>query len=208
MSTTKVCNYCGKTFQARGKNGKYCQECWAIPMPKPCQDGNCNCGKLVYTRFKYYAKGCPNNRFGTALAKWGKYAEYKHTGIMMRSKLERDFAHDLDKFCIKWEYEPFLKGIVIDGIVRACLPDFYISKLHTYIELRPKKLIDNNLISKVKSIRNSGKRVIIVSEKNRYKLLLKLSQEYNSTVIAENINSSLLDDNPINQEDLLLFQAV
>jgi hypothetical protein len=60
----------------------------------------------------------------------GKWEKYK--GIWMRSSWEVAYAKYLDKNNIKWLYESKVFDLKITGYI----PDFYLSKSNTYIEIK------------------------------------------------------------------------
>lgn len=81
----------------------------------------------------------PDNKFGASGRYRGNYAEYKSTGIFMRSSWEQYFAQLLDGVNIKWEYEP--KTFKFNWTTYT--PDFSVgSKL---IEIRPVKFVNARL---------------------------------------------------------------
>ncbi len=84
-----ICQYCGKIFQG-SKNRKFCTECRNRPVPKPCQDGKCNCGKLVYSPLVYYAKFCPNDlKAHKNRSQAAKEREAKVTLVQAKKKKEK-----------------------------------------------------------------------------------------------------------------------
>lgn len=113
----------------------------------------------------------PTNLFGSGQ---GIYAEYKNTGIMMRSSWERKFADQLDTLGIIWKYEKSISYNKNDTIY-TCLPDFYLPEINTIIEIRPINFLHRGgLIEKVINLRKLGYRTIICTEKNWDKVLNKL----------------------------------
>ncbi len=114
-----------------------------------------------------------NNKLFNINSYRGIYAEYKNTGIMMRSSWERKLASRLDNINIKWEYEKIIKHKD-----NYCLPDFYIPKLNIIIEVKPTKFIDERLIKKIKIYKKIGYKVFIITEKNWSKTILKIESLY------------------------------
>ena len=62
-----------------------------------------------------------------------KQTEYR--GVVMRSRLETDFARQLDAWGIEWRYEPAIFGPVGQGY----LPDFQLFREdgHHFVEVKP-----------------------------------------------------------------------
>ena len=70
-------------------------------------------------------------------------------GCRFRSKFEWRIARWLTKYHIKWEFEP---RVQLDG--SYCLPDFYLSEYETFLELRPHKRVDDDLLLKISRIKS------------------------------------------------------
>jgi len=60
----------------------------------------------------------------------------EYRGILMRSRLEADFARHLDDLRIPWRYEPTIFGPVGEGYK----PDFQLMRRgeHHYVEVKPR----------------------------------------------------------------------
>ena len=73
------------------------------------------------------------NRFGTVV-----YYDSKNNGrVRFRSKLELEYATDLDNRNILWEYEKNnFSYIDLEGKRRTYTPDFYLSETNEYIEIK------------------------------------------------------------------------
>ena len=63
-----------------------------------------------------------------------KAIETRYGGCRFRSRLEARWAVFFDACDIKWEYEP--EGFILDDGTKY-LPDFYLTDLDTYIEIKP-----------------------------------------------------------------------
>lgn len=123
----------------------------------------------------------PNNLFGSGQ---GIYAEYKNTGIYMRSGWERKFAEQLDTLGIIWKYEKSISYKKNDTIY-TCLPDFYFPEINTIIEIRPTNFLHRGgLVNKVRSLRKLGYCVLICTEKNWDSIINKLCNMNNSSQAA------------------------
>lgn len=78
-------------------------------------------------------------------------------GCRFRSKFEWYVAKRLIKAGIKWEFEPRVK---LQN--SYCLPDFYLSDYKLFLELRPSKLIDDKLMTKVRLLKKIYEREVVV----------------------------------------------
>jgi hypothetical protein len=58
--------------------------------------------------------------------------ETRYAGCRFRSRTEARYAVFMDRLGLVWEYEP--QGFVMDGT--AYLPDFYLPRLHKYLEIK------------------------------------------------------------------------
>lgn len=61
--------------------------------------------------------------------------ETSYAGCRFRSRLEARWAVFMDRLRVEWMYEP--QGYLIDG--KPYLPDFYLPKLDTFLEIKGKK---------------------------------------------------------------------
>lgn len=125
----------------------------------PCRDRQATRGYVHTGRFQAaerlprpaYDPGREPVRLGTilapAVAKIGQPASAikarptQYKGILMRSRLEADFAGKLDAAGCTWEYEP----TCFAGAGGQWLPDFHISEgwnAPCYVELKPVYLLD------------------------------------------------------------------
>lgn len=124
------------------------------------------------TRAKLSKAACernldPNDNFGEVVAKNGKRRKRKFNnipvndkelGIRFRSKFEHRAARRLEKAGIKWQFEP---RVNLPG-GSYCLPDFYLPEYEIFVELRPSKMIDNKLISKIWAIKHTYKKEVVL----------------------------------------------
>lgn len=79
-------------------------------------------------------------------------------GQRFRSKFEWYVAKRLEKAQIKWDFEPRVP--LQDSY---CLPDFYLPDYHLFMELRPKKLVDEKLLTKVRLLKKTyAKEVVLI----------------------------------------------
>lgn len=82
----------------------------------------------------------------------------KELGIRFRSKFEWRVARRLEKAGIKWQFEP--KVNLPGG--RYCLPDFYLPEHNLFIELRPRKMVDDKLIHKIRTIKRTYEKEVVL----------------------------------------------
>jgi hypothetical protein len=111
---------------------------------------------------------CSN--FGKPYSGWINY-----NGTNFRSKWEADFAKKLDELNIEWEYEkcrfPYTKT---DGSKSQYIVDFYIPCLDLFVEIKAIYFINEETGNKLKAVRDRGKNIVLLTEKNRndfYKIL-------------------------------------
>lgn len=79
-------------------------------------------------------------------------------GCKFRSKFEWRVARWLEKFNIKWEFEP---KVMIAG--SRCYPDFYLPDYDTFLELRPAKRVDDKLLLKVYHLKNTYHKECVIA---------------------------------------------
>lgn len=60
--------------------------------------------------------------------------ETSYAGCRFRSRLEARWAHFFDTLGLKWEYEP--QGYLVGNAQRPYLPDFYLTDLGTWVEVK------------------------------------------------------------------------
>lgn len=82
----------------------------------------------------------------------------KELGIKFRSKFEWRAARRFEKAGIKWKFEP--KVTLMNG--SYCLPDFFLPDYDLFIELRPRKMIDEKLLSKIRAIKHMYKKEVVL----------------------------------------------
>ena len=82
----------------------------------------------------------------------------KALGCNFRSKFEWRVANRLEKAGIKWEFEP--KVTLPDG--KYCLPDFWLPEYNIFIELRPSKMVDDKLIHKIRLIKKTYEKEVVL----------------------------------------------
>jgi hypothetical protein len=81
-------------------------------------------------------------------------------GCRFRSKFEHRIAKRLEAANIKWQFEPRIK---IDDSYRY--PDFYLPDYKLFLEARPKKRINDELLWKIRRIKKDyGNDVVIISD--------------------------------------------
>jgi hypothetical protein len=56
-----------------------------------------------------------------------------YRGVQMRSRLEARWALFMDRLRVEWVYEPELFSLPVGGY----LPDFWLPRLDTYLEIKP-----------------------------------------------------------------------
>src|SRR5712691_7184344 len=78
-------------------------------------------------------------------------------GCRFRSKLEWRVAKRFEKAKIKWQFEPRVQ--LQDSY---CLPDFYLPEYKLFVELRPKKCVDEKLLQKVRLLKKIYEHEVIV----------------------------------------------
>jgi len=100
----------------------------------------------------------PNCKWGT---RKGKGVTYH--GVFLRSSWELSFAKVLDSFEIDWQYEAY---VFILGHGKRYIPDFYLPKLDTFVEIRPKGFIDGESEKKLAFVAKCGYRVLFLHEEN------------------------------------------
>lgn len=80
-------------------------------------------------------------------------------GCRFRSKFEWYVAKRLEKAGIKWQFEP---RVQLQG--SYCLPDFYLTDYKIFVELRPTKRVDEDLLLKVRLLKKLyGNEVVLVT---------------------------------------------
>jgi len=82
----------------------------------------------------------------------------KELGIKFRSKFEWRSARRLHKQGIKFVFEP---KVTLPG-GKYCLPDFYLPEYEIFVELRPSKMVDDKLISKIWAIKHTYKKEVVL----------------------------------------------
>ena len=82
----------------------------------------------------------------------------KDLGIKFRSKFEWRVAKRLEKAELKWQFEP---RVTLPGGA-YCYPDFYLPDYELFIELRPAKMVDEKLISKIRTIKNTYEKEVVL----------------------------------------------
>lgn len=109
----------------------------------------------------------PTNNFGGELEGWDELARkrskfnnkpVKAFGCRFRSRFEFYMAKRLEKANIKWQHEP--KVALPDG--KYCLPDFYLPEYNLFIELRPEKMVDEKLLKKIKQIKHTYEKEVVL----------------------------------------------
>lgn len=92
-------------------------------------------------------------------------------GCRFRSKLEWRVAVRLEKANITWQFEPRVQ--LQDSYV---LPDFYLPEYKLFIEVRPKKMIDERLMLKVRLLKKIYEKevVVIIDPKGAETFIAKL----------------------------------
>jgi hypothetical protein len=108
-----------------------------------------------------------NSDFGGSIEGWDEMAKRKGKfnnkpvkafGCNFRSKFEFYVARRLEKANIKYEFEP--RVTLPDG--KYCLPDFYLPEHKVFIELRPAKMVDEKLIHKIRTIKNTYDKEVVL----------------------------------------------
>ncbi len=90
-----------------------------------------------------------------------------------RSKLEWYVAKWLNKYNIKWEFEP---RVILDA--SHCYPDFWLPEYNTFLEMRPLKRIDEKLLHKVSRLKTIyQKEVVIATDVESAKFFLQRLDE-------------------------------
>ncbi len=95
-------------------------------------------------------------RFKKAKRGFGNVFVYD-LGCKFRSKFEWYTAKRLEKARIKWEHEPRIT--LQDSYV---LPDFWLPEYQMFIELRPRKCLDEKLLQKVRLLKKIYEHEVIV----------------------------------------------
>lgn len=104
---------------------------------------------------------------------WGKVSEYKNSGIIMRSNLERSFAELLDVFNIKWEYEPKTFKFK-NGTQLQYTPDFLVNG-NIFVEIKMKKHQTSKVKKVIEDVLNQHKiKVVILDKKDFFKFCSKI----------------------------------
>ena len=68
-----------------------------------------------------------------------KPKKVKYGGVSYKATLEARWAVFFDSLGIKYEYEPVYDEVEIGGRVAFYKPDFYLSELDIFIEIKPSK---------------------------------------------------------------------
>lgn len=82
----------------------------------------------------------------------------KAFGCNFRSKFEWYAARRLEKAGITWEFEP--RVTLPNG--KYCLPDFYLPDYKMFVELRPSKMVDEKLVNKIRMIKNTYDKEVVL----------------------------------------------
>lgn len=85
-----------------------------------------------------------------------------YKGIKMRSRLETKFAFLLDGLNINWTYEP-KTFLLSSGIIYK--PDFYLTELNTWVEVKGNILEHNKEVSK-NFVKDNNTELILISNTN------------------------------------------
>lgn len=100
----------------------------------------------------------PNSNWGTR-----KNHRQKYKGIVMRSSWEVDFAKQMDKLDVVWEYEPVT--FTCDSGLRYT-PDFYLIDSNLFVELKPECFVDQVVIDKLHYVESCGYVVCALTRNN------------------------------------------
>lgn len=93
-----------------------------------------------------------------------KAIETEYNGLKFRSRLEARWAIAFDAMNLEYEYEP--EGYELENGEKY-LPDFYLTKLDTYVEVKGKRPGYENEITRLKKFITWGgpiKQIVILSE--------------------------------------------
>lgn len=107
----------------------------------------CNISEKAIINYNY------KNMYGTIV----EYDSFNQGRIKLRSKLEAEYAKDLDDNKIDWFYErdsfPYIGQ---DGKRRTYTPDFYLPKEEKYIEIKGHNLLDEKDLYKINQVRENA----------------------------------------------------
>lgn len=78
-------------------------------------------------------------------------------GCRFRSKFEWYVAKRLEKAHIKWQFEPR-----VQLQTSYCFPDFWLPEYSLFVELRPKRMVDDKLMLKVRLLKKIYENEVVV----------------------------------------------
>lgn len=132
------CLKCGNTFESKnGRKTYYCSNC---ALPSFCL----GCGKSLRKKYNSRCNSCEAlGRHQRGVYSKKGWKRYEYSGIRYRSSWEVEFAKELDKYGVVFEYERYDKQT-------KTFPDFYFPDRNLYIEIHPrepeKKKVPENCI--------------------------------------------------------------
>ena len=142
-------------------------------------------------------------RFKKSKRGWGNVFVYD-LGCRFRSKFEWYTAKRLEKAHIKWNFEV---RIPLQG--SFCLPDFHLPDYKIFLELRPKKRLDEKLFTKVRLLKKTygGYEVIVITDLSGVETFIKRllqikeapSSRLNEVWIFEGQRGSIIENNKKSQ---------
>ena len=108
------------------------------------------------------------------------------TLVKYRSSWEFRVSEMLDDLGIEYQYESGRFEYLLDGDLRVYVPDFYIDSKKLYLEVKPEYYTNHPInVEKFKSVRNSGYKFLVVTEKHVFnrQRFLELVNSVSSTTI-------------------------
>jgi hypothetical protein len=81
-----------------------------------------------------------------------KYYRYQYGNVSFKSSWELSFAKFLDEHNIIWSYESASFEYQYYEYKKSYVPDFYLPDLGYYIEIHPSALVDNKMMTKIRSV--------------------------------------------------------
>lgn len=88
------------------------------------------------------------------------HKKYQYNGCYFRSSWEVKVAKILDLLDIKWEYEKHQFKYVWNDVTRVYIPDFYLTDLKLYLEVKPECMISDLTNTKLNSVKAKGYQIL------------------------------------------------